>query len=155
MDDEARLARLGLALPDPEAPGFDYLPYKTHAGVIRLAGQLAKEGGEVARAGRVGVEIDEAEAARQARLCALQALAWLRHAAGGDLGRVEGILHLNAYVACPPEYDGISRVADAASGLLVEVLGDRGRHPRSVLGMTRLPRGAPVMIDLEAAIASA
>lgn len=152
MNDTERLARLGLVLPGPENPGFDYLPYKVHAGVVRLAGQLAKENGEVARVGRVGVELDENEAKRQARLCALQALAWLRHAGDGDLARISEVLHVNVYVACDPSFDGISRIADAASGLIIDVLGERGRHPRSVLGMTRLPRGAPVMIDLEAAL---
>jgi enamine deaminase RidA (YjgF/YER057c/UK114 family) len=152
MTPEKRLADAGHIIPEPGLPAFDYEPLKSHGEVIYLAGQLAKEGGEVARLGRVGAEIDEAEAARQMRLCALHALGWLQRAAGGELSRVRGVLHLNAYVACTAEFDGISRVADAASNIFVTAFGDAGKHPRSVLGMMRLPRQAPVMIDLRAVL---
>jgi enamine deaminase RidA (YjgF/YER057c/UK114 family) len=150
MTPENRLARQGLALPVAGNPAFDYEPFKTHGDVVYLAGQLAKEAGEVTRLGRVGAEIDEAEGVRQMRLCALHSLAWLKQAAGGELSNVRGILHLNAYIACTAEFDGISRLADAASRILIDALGPDGRHPRSVLGLMRLPRNAPVMIDLKA-----
>ena len=70
----------------------------------------------------------------------------------GDLDRITGILQLKAYVACSVDFDGISRVADGASQVFMIALGDSGRHPRSVLGMMRLPQNAPVMIDLVAGI---
>ncbi|NBP71939.1 MAG: RidA family protein [Alphaproteobacteria bacterium] len=65
-----------------------------------------------------------------------------------DGDRVTGVLQLKCYVACTPEFDGISRVADHASKVFMTAFGDDGRHPRSVLGMMRLPQNAPVMIDL-------
>lgn len=153
MNPEERLAKRNLVLPSAEAPAFDYRPLTVHNGVAYLAGQLAKTGGVLTNPGRVGLEIDEPEAARQMQGCALQALAWLKDHLG-DLGRVEKILHLNAYVACAPEFDGISRVADHASQVFIAAFGaENGRHARSVLGLVRLPQNAPVMIDLRAAIA--
>lgn len=148
MDPEQNLAAQGLTLPPAETPAFDYLPLTIHNGTAYLAGQLAKVGGVQTNPGRVGLEIDEAEAGRQMRLCALQALAWLKHELGG-LGRVERVLHLNAYVACTPELEFISRVADNASQVFITAFGgENGRHARSVLGLVRLPQNAPVMIDL-------
>ncbi len=153
-DPEALLTEQGLTIPAvPGAPAFDYLPYRLHSGVLYLAGQLAKEdNGEVAVHGRVGEAVEESEAARQMTLAALHAIAWLRDAAKGDLRRVEGILHLNVWVARGPGFDGISRLADHASRVFRIAFGDAGRHPRSVIGVDQLPRGAPVMIDLRAAI---
>lgn len=152
MDPETRLRNAGLTLPEPGRPAFDYEPYKLHDGIVYLAGQLAKEDGEIAAFGKVDRDVEEAEAARQMKICALQALNWLKDAADGDLNRVAGILQLHCYVACTEEFDGISRIADHASGVFTTAFGDAGKHPRSVLGMMRLPRNAPVMIDLQAAV---
>jgi enamine deaminase RidA (YjgF/YER057c/UK114 family) len=149
---EDRLRTAGLSLPDREGPAYDYDPFRRGGDTIYLAGTLGKENGAVQNLGKVGAEIDEAEAGRQMEICALQALNWLREAAEGDLDRVKGILQLKCYVACTAEFDGISRVADRASQVFMTAFGDDGRHPRSVLGMMRLPQDAPVMIDLVAAI---
>lgn len=152
MDPETRLRAAGLTLPEPGRPAFDYEPYKLHGGIVYMAGQLAKEDGEIAAFGKVNRDISEEEAARQMQICALQALNWLKIAADGDLDRVDGILQLRCYVACTEDFDGISRIADHASGVFTTAFGDAGKHPRSVLGMMRLPQNAPVMIDLQAAI---
>ena len=145
---EARLAASDLVLPPREGPAYDYDPYTRDGDTVYLAGTLGKENGTVQILGRVGAEIAEEEAGRQMRICALQALNWLKDAGGGDLDRVQGVLQLKCYVACTAEFDGISRVADHASGVFMTAFGDNGRHPRSVLGMMRLPQNAPVMIDL-------
>ena len=149
---EDRLRSLGIELPRREGPAFDYLPIKNHAGTVYLAGTLGKEGGIVHNLGKVGAEIDEKEANRQMQICALQALNWLKEAAGGYLERVNGILQLKCYVACTGDFDGISRIADHATEIFVTAFGQSGKHPRSVLGVTRLPQDAPVMIDLIASI---
>lgn len=145
---EDRLRAAGLTLPDREGPAYDYAPVKRDGGTVYLAGTLGKENGAVQNPGKVGAEIGEAEAARQMRICALQALNWLKHAADGDLGRVGSILQLKCYVACTADFDGISRIADHATHVFVTAFGEAGNHPRSVLGMMRLPQDAPVMIDL-------
>lgn len=145
---EERLRAAGLDLPPREGPAYDYLPVRRDGDTIYLAGTLGKENGAVQKLGKVGADIDEAEAARQMQICALQALNWLKEAADGDLGRITGILQLKCYVACTAEFDGISRIADSATGVFVTAFGEAGKHPRSVLGMMRLPQDAPVMIDL-------
>jgi len=149
---EDRLRAAGLTLPDREGPAYNYEPFKLDGNTVYLAGTLGKENGAVQNLGKVGAEIDEAEAARQIQICALQALNWLKHAAEGDLGRIDGILQLKCYVACTAEFDGISRIADNATRVFVTAFSDSGNHPRSVLGMMRLPQDAPVMIDLVAGL---
>lgn len=149
---ENRLAAIGLSLPPREGPAYDYDPFKRDGDTVYLAGTLGKENGAVQNLGKVGAEISEEEAGRQMQICALQAMNWLREAADGDLDRVAGVLQLKCYVACTPEFDGISRVADHASKVFITAFGDDGRHPRSVLGMMRLPQDAPVMIDLVAGL---
>ena len=66
--------------------------------------------------------------------------------------KIESILDLKVYVSCEENFDGISRLADRASSIFIEKLGEKGKHPRSVLGVTRLPQNAPVMIDLRASL---
>jgi enamine deaminase RidA (YjgF/YER057c/UK114 family) len=151
VNPEENLRARGLVLPMVEAPAFNYEPLSVHNGVAYLAGQLAKENGTIRQPGRAGIEVSEAEAAHQMALCALQALARLKDYFG-SLDHVQRILHLYAYVACTHEYEGISRLADHASNVFIAAFGDAGRHPRSVLGMTRLPQNAPVMLDVRVVI---
>ena len=137
---------------EPGKPEFNYLPYKVHRGILYLAGQLAKEGGILKYQGRINEEINEVEAERQAKLCAIHALSWLKIAVDGDINKIECILDLKVYVACNNKFDGMSRLADKASNVFIGTLGEKGRHPRSVIAVQRLPQNAPVMIDLRAAI---
>ena len=156
MTVEQRLRDQGLHIPEPGQPAFDYQPYSLNDGVIQLAGQLAKQSdGEIANFGQVGISVSEEEAGAQMELAALHAIGWLRKAADGDLERIGSILHLNAWVACHPDFDGMSSLADRCSAVLIKAFGESGRHPRSVLGLVRLPRNAPVMIDLRASIREA
>lgn len=150
---EEKLRAKGLQLPCVEAPSFNYEPLSTHNGVIYLAGHLAKEDDVIRERGRVGVEVSESEAARQMTLCAQLVLARLKQHLG-SLDPVQQILHMHAYVACDHQYENISLLADHASDVFITAFGDAGRHPRSVLGMTRLPQNAPVMIDVRVAVAS-
>jgi len=151
MNPLERLIAAGRLLPEPEDPAFDYLPLVEHDGVIWMAGQLAKERGIVRNQGQVPTVVSPEEASRQMGQCALQAISRL-HCELGDLSRVTRILHLNAYIACAVDFDGISPIADNASRIFVEGFGEKGRHPRSVLGVNRLPQNAPVMIDLRVAV---
>ncbi len=137
---------------EPGKPDFNYLPYKVHNNIIYLAGQLAKENGVVKNTGRVPEEITEEEASRQMSLCAKHAYSWLEIAAKNNNSEIESILDLKVYVSCKENFDGISKLADFASSIFIEKLGENGKHPRSVLAVTRLPQNAPVMIDLRAAL---
>lgn len=146
----ARLAQLGILLPEAAAPAFNYVPVTLHRGVAYVAGQMPKLDGEVRVFGHAGAEIDLPTAQAQARICILQGLACL-HAALGSLDRVEQVLRINGYVASAPGFNDQPKVLDAASALLVEVFGDGGRHARSAIGVAELPRNAVVEIDLTVA----
>ncbi|MDC1134107.1 RidA family protein [Alphaproteobacteria bacterium] len=137
---------------EPGKPDFNYLPFKVHNDVIYLAGQLAKENGIVKNKGRVLEDISEIEACRQIRICAEHAFTWIKIAVNNDNAKIDNILDLKVYIACNKTYDGISRLADKASEVFIEKLGEKGKHPRSVIAVERLPQNAPVMIDLRAVI---
>lgn len=147
---EDRLKALGLTLPEAATPSFNYLPVTLHSGVAYVAGQLPKVDGEVRVRGKAGREVDVDTARQQARICVLQALACLQVALGA-LDRVEQILKVNGYVASAPGFGDQPKVLDAASDLLVEVFGDKGRHARAAIGVAELPRNAVVEIELTVA----
>jgi enamine deaminase RidA (YjgF/YER057c/UK114 family) len=147
---DARLETLGIRLPQAAEPSFNYLPVTLHQGVAYVAGQLPKVDGEVRVHGKVGAEVDLASAKEEARVCTLQALACLKSALG-SLDRVEQILKVNGYVASAPGFNDQPKVLDAASNLLVEVFGNRGRHARAAVGVAELPRNAAVEIEMTVA----
>ncbi len=136
----------------PGQPNFNYLPFKVHNNVVYLAGQLAKENGLVKNLGRVTEQISVIEAERQMKICSQHAFSWLEIAAKDNKCYIDSILDLKVYVSCNKEFDGISKLADKASEYFIKKLGDNGKHPRSVLAVTRLPQNAPVMIDLRASL---
>ena len=137
---------------EPGKPDYNYLPFKVHNGVVYLAGQLAKESGSVRKTGQVLKEISELEASRQIKICSQHAFSWLQIAAKNNDSEIDSILDLKVYVSCDKSFEGISRLADKASEVFIKKLGEKGRHPRSVLAVLRLPQNAPVMIDLRASI---
>jgi enamine deaminase RidA (YjgF/YER057c/UK114 family) len=149
---EARLKELGLTLPPPAQPVFQYVPVTVHRDVAYVSGQLPKEDdGEVRIVGKVGAEIDVETAQRAARICIMQALSVL-NAAVGSLDRVERILKVTGFVASAPGFVQQPRVIDAASTLLTDLFGEAGRHARSAVGVAELPRGVPVEIELVVAL---
>ncbi len=147
---EDRLRTLGLTLPQAASPSFNYLPVTLHRGVAYVAGQLPKVGGEVRVRGKAGREVDIETARGEARICILQALACLG-AALESLDRVEQVLKVNGYVASAPGFNDQPKVLDAASDLLVELFGDKGRHARAAIGVAELPRDAVVEIEMTVA----
>jgi len=151
---EERLRRLDLELPAAHAPGGGVAGVVVHAGTARTSGQLPREDGRLAVTGRLGESVSLEEGCRAARLCVLNALASLR-AEIGPLDRVERVLVLTGFVACTPDFDGQPAVMDAASQLLVDVFGEAGRHARSAIGVTALPRGAAVEVELTVALRDA
>lgn len=153
MTAERRLHEAGLHLPAPVQTRFRYQPALVDRGTIYLGGQLPKLAGDVVEAvGVLGRDVSLERAAAAATLCALQAIAWMRHELG-TLERVRRILRLGAYVRVGTEgSDAMSSVIDTASSVLEIAFGDAGRHARSVLGVADLPRHSVVMIDLVAAV---
>lgn len=147
------LAAVAGRLPDPEGTQYPYELVIIDGTTAFLAGQIPKQAGQLAVVGKVGTEVGCTEAAMAARICAEQALAWLNHSAGG-LENLRRILRLTCYIAHDDGFQDISAVADGASTYLIEMLGDRGRHTRSVVGVKSLPRNAPVLVEVTASLTS-
>jgi enamine deaminase RidA (YjgF/YER057c/UK114 family) len=148
---EERLAELGLTLPEPPPAVAAYVPAVVHAGHIWVSGQVPFREGGLPRVGLVGRDISVEDAAEEARFCALNALAQLK-AAAGSLDRVERILKLTVFVASSAGFHAQPLVANGASDLLQDVFGESGRHARSAVGVAELPLGAPVEVELVAAL---
>jgi enamine deaminase RidA (YjgF/YER057c/UK114 family) len=148
---EERLAELGITLPEPVPAMAAYVPYVVHDGLIWLAGQIPLRDGKLARTGLVGRDISVEDAAEDARVCALNALAQLR-AAAGSLDNIERIIKLTVFVASSEGFHAQPLVGNGASELLQEVFGENGRHARSAVGVAELPVGAPVEVEVVAAL---
>ena len=146
-----RLRALDIELPAPETTAYDYIPLSIHNRVAYLAGQIPKRSDGLVAVGRAGEEVSLDLAKTAARVCVEQALAWL-HAGAGGLDNVERVLRMDCFVAAAGGFKQISDIADAASGLLIALYGDTGRHPRSVIGVSRLPRNVPVLLELTFAL---
>lgn len=139
MIDE-RLAELGITLPEPPAPAGSYAPVAVVGRTAVVSGQIPVEGGRVAYRGRV-TDANIGEARKAARLCAVNVLAQLR-AELGSLDRVSRIASVTGFVNSGPEFERHPMVVDAASDLLTELFGGRGRHARVAVGASGLPLGA-------------
>ncbi|HWB66173.1 MAG TPA: RidA family protein [Mycobacteriales bacterium] len=150
---EARLAELGLALPDVAPPLAAYVPAVRHGDLVWSSGQLPLVDGKLVAEGIVGADLDESAAVELARLCALNALAAVK-AEVGDLDRIARVVKVVGYVASSPSFFGQPAVVNGASHLLGEVFGDAGRHARSAVGVAALPLNAPVEIEIVAAVRS-
>lgn len=144
---DARLAELGIALPAAAAPVANYVAYVVSGNVVHVAGQLPVENGELKYAGAVGGEVSVEAGAAAARLCALNVIAQVKAACGGDLDRVARVLKLNGFVNAPAGFKDQPKVVNGASDLMVDVFGEAGRHARSAIGMGSLPFDASVEID--------
>jgi enamine deaminase RidA (YjgF/YER057c/UK114 family) len=147
---EARLEALGITLPEPAAAVANYLPVVEEGGWITVSGQLPLRDGTLTCTGYVGQDVSPEEAYQAARLCAINGLALIRQAAG-SLERVR-IVRVGGFVASAPGFTAQPQVINGASDLLVEVLGERGRHARAAVGVAELPLGAAVEVEFSARI---
>ena len=144
---EGRLRELGIELPEGPAPVANYVPYIRSGSLVFIAGQIPLLGGELQHHGILGQDLDIEQGAAAARLCALNVLAQVKAACDGDLDRIVRCVRLGGYVSSTPEFGDHPKVINGASDLIVEVLGDKGRHARFAVGAGSLPLGAPVEVD--------
>jgi enamine deaminase RidA (YjgF/YER057c/UK114 family) len=144
---EARLKELGIELPQASAPVANYVPFTVTGGLVVVSGQVSVRNGKAEFVGKLGREISIADGQQAARLCALNILAHLRVACGGDLDRVRRVLRLGGFVNCTPEFTDMPQVVNGASDLMVEVFGDSGRHARAAVGVGSLPLGVAVEVE--------
>jgi enamine deaminase RidA (YjgF/YER057c/UK114 family) len=144
---ETRLAELGIVLPPAAAAAGNYVPFVVSGNTVFLAGQLPFKDGKLATLGRLGDTVSIEDGYQAARLCAINIIAQIKAAAGGDLDRVTRIIRLGGFVAGTAEFTDQPKVVNGASDLIVEVFGDIGRHARTAVGAPSLPLNVPVEID--------
>ena len=142
----ARLAELGIRLPSVAAPVAAYVPAVRSGQLVHTSGQLPFVDGGLRRTGKVGGSVDAEDAAHDAKVCALNALAAIDDLVGLD--QVARVVKVVGYVASAEGFTGQPRVVNGASELLGRVFGDAGRHARSAIGVAELPLGSPVEVEL-------
>jgi enamine deaminase RidA (YjgF/YER057c/UK114 family) len=150
---DARLEELGIELPQAAAAVANYVPYVITGNLVFVSGQVTIENGEFKYLGKVGDEISVEDGQAAARLCALNIIAQLKDACGGDLDRVRRIVKLGGFVNSTPDFKDQPKVINGASDLMVEVFGDKGKHARAAVSAGSLPVGVAVEIDAVAEIA--
>ncbi|GJD68851.1 RidA family protein [Methylobacterium gnaphalii] len=145
-----RLEKLGLTLPKAAAPVANYVPFVRVGNLVIISGQICfGPDGKLADAhkGKLGAEVSVEAGIAAARLCALNVLAQVE-AAIGDLDHgVEQCVRLGGFINAVPSFAGLAPIMNGASDLMVEVLGDRGRHARSTVGVAELPLDAAVEVE--------
>jgi enamine deaminase RidA (YjgF/YER057c/UK114 family) len=147
---DAKLAELGLRLPEPAAPVAAYVPVVIARGLAHVSGQLPFVDGVLVK-GRLGEDVSAGEGYEAARACGLMILAQLR-AALGSLDRIERVVKLGAFVSSTADFTDQPKVANGASELMAAVFGEAGKHARSAVGVPVLPLGAAVEVDAIVAV---
>ncbi|MDO6964069.1 RidA family protein [Rhizobium alvei] len=145
---QARLAAKGITLPNAAAPAANYVPFMQTGNLLFISGQLPLENGALAVKGLLGKDVTLTEGQRATELCAVNILAQANAALGGDLGRISRVVRITCMVASTPDFVEQHLVANGASNLLVEILGEKGKHARVAVGVASLPLNAAVEIDV-------
>ena len=143
---EARIKALDLELPEAKAAIGSYVPFVRMNGQLLISGQLPMKMGAIAISGTLGGGIAVEQGQEAAKLCALNILAQAK-AALGDLDRIGQLMRLNGFVNAAPGFSDHPKVLNGASDLMVEILGDKGRHTRIAVGCSSLPLNAAVEVD--------
>jgi len=145
MSAEQKLAELGLTLPQLPKPIGNYVPFKRAGDLIFLSGQGPRGPDGKPITGKVGKDVTVEQAYEHAKLIGLGLLA-VAEQAGGDLDKGE-VLKVLGMVNAVPEFKDQPKVINGCSDLFVAVLGERGRHARSAVGMGSLPQQITVEIE--------
>jgi enamine deaminase RidA (YjgF/YER057c/UK114 family) len=143
----ARLAGLGIVLPTPPTPVASYIPWVVTGKLVFIAGQVPFQDGKLQYVGKVGRDFSIEDGQKAARLCALNILAQLNVATGGDLDRVKRCAKVGGFVNGTADFTNMPQVVNGASELLVQVLGEAGKHARFAVGASSLPGGCAVEVD--------
>jgi enamine deaminase RidA (YjgF/YER057c/UK114 family) len=146
---EKRLSELGIVLPVAAAPVANYVPFVMTGNLLVISGQICLGAdGKIAadHTGKVGGGVSPENGKAAAKLCAINLLAQAK-AALGDLDRITRCVRLGGFINAAPDFTALPAVMNGASDLMVEVLGDRGRHARSTVGMVVLPMDCAVEVE--------
>jgi enamine deaminase RidA (YjgF/YER057c/UK114 family) len=143
---ETRLRQLGITLPSAPAPVANYIPYQLAHGLLFISGQISRTDEGRVITGKLGGGLSTQQGGEAARVCALNILAQAK-AAVGDLDRIAQVVKLTGFVNAVPAFTEHPQVINGASDFLVQVLGDKGRHTRSAVGVGSLPLDAAVEVE--------
>lgn len=149
---EARLAELGLTLPAAPNPVANYVPFAISGNLLFISGQISKAADGTVVTGALGRDVSVETGQQAARHCALNILAQAKSALG-SLDRIGQVLKLTGFVNATADFADHPKVVNGASDLMVEVLGDKGRHTRAAVGVSSLPLNCAVEVDAIIAIA--
>lgn len=142
---EEKIKELGIELPTPPTPAGSYIPITKTGNLLFISGQIPMENGKVMFSGKVSDNnLDIAQ--KSARMCAINILAQIKREIG-DLDKVSKIVRLSGFVNSSPEFTQHPKVINAASDLIFEIFGDKGKHSRIAVGVTSLPLGSMTEID--------
>lgn len=146
MTIEARLAQLGVTLPDAPAPAANYVPWVRTGNLLHVSGQISADANGMIT-GKLGDDMDVEAGAAAARACAISLLAQLKAGCDGDIERLVRVVKLVGFVNSTPDFGDQPKVINGASDFMVEALGDKGRHARSAVSAASLPFGVAVEIE--------
>lgn len=149
---EARLGELGIKLPEPSPPAGSYVPFTVSGNLVTISGQVPLTGDGLQFRGKLGTDFSVQDGQAAARLCALNVLAQLKAACGGDLDRVVQIVKLGGFINAAPDFGDHPAVMNGASDLMVEVFGEAGKHARFAMGAGSLPFNVAVEVEAIAEI---
>ena len=145
---ENKLAELGVTLPAPAAAAANYVPYVISGNMVFVSGQITMLDGELQYLGTVGDDLTLDDGIAAARICAINLIAQVKEACGGDLDRVKRVVKLGGFVNCTTEFNDAPKCVNGASDLMVEVFGGEvGPHARFAVGVASLPAGVAVEVD--------
>ncbi|MBL8573158.1 MAG: RidA family protein [Hyphomicrobiaceae bacterium] len=143
---EARLATLGVTLPNPAKPAANYIPAVVTGNLLFISGQIPMGPNGIEFVGKLGADMDVETGAAAARLCAINVLAQVK-AAIGDLDKIKRCVKLTGFVNSAPDFGDQPKVINGASDFIVAALGDNGRHSRSAVGVAGLPFKVSVEVE--------
>lgn len=141
-----RLKEMGITLPQPAGPVANYVPFVLSGTMLFISGQLPVKDGAMIK-GMVDKNMTVLQAQEAAKWCAVNILAQVNVALGGDLSRIVRCVKLGGFVASSAEFTDHPKVVNGASDLMVSALGDAGKHARAAVGVSSLPFGVPVEVD--------
>ncbi|WP_170372864.1 RidA family protein [Ruegeria arenilitoris] len=145
MSIAAKLESLGVSLPDAPAPAANYVPFVRVGNIVYVSGQISKDDALIT--GKLGADMDVTAGAAAARVCAINLLAQVKAACGGDIDKLVRVIKLTGFVNSTADFTDQPQVINGASDFLVQALGDAGRHSRSAVSAASLPLGVAVEIE--------
>jgi enamine deaminase RidA (YjgF/YER057c/UK114 family) len=142
-----KLKEMGIVLPEVSLPAANYVPCTISGNTLYVSGQLPMESGNPQFIGKVGREFSIEEGQACARLCTINILAHVSKVLGADLSRINKLIRMGIFVNAPDNFTDHPKVANGASDLMVNLMGDAGKHARFAVGVSGLPFGVAVEVD--------